>query len=155
MTHLFNDLRSGIRNLLRRPTFLIAAIATLTIGIGANATVFAFVDAFLLRPLPFGDRTDRILTLHALHPRLAPDPSNGTMSFVDIENIRSRTPVFEGVAGYAGRNFVMTGGDVAERVRGGSITPGLFQLDRAGTGHPIHDTARHRGDYPHARAAGS
>jgi putative ABC transport system permease protein len=126
--NLRQDLRFALRNLVRRPTFLIVAIATLTIGIGANATVFAFVDAFLLRPLPFGDRTDRIVTLHALHPSLAPDPYNGAMSFVDIETLRSRTAVFESVAGYTGRNLVITGGGVAERVRGGSITPGLFQL---------------------------
>jgi hypothetical protein len=113
MTNLFVDFRTGIRNLLKRPGFLIAALATLTIGIGANATVFAFVDAFLLRPLPFGERTSRIVTLHSLHPTLAPDFSDGTMAFVDIEALRSRTAAFEAVSGYVGRSFVMTGGDVA------------------------------------------
>ena len=128
MTNLALDLRSGIRNLRRRPAFLIAALATLTIGIGANATVFAFVDAILLRPLPFGDRTDQIVTVHASHPSLAPDFSGGTMSLVEIEALRSRTTVFEGAAGYMGRSIVLTGGDVAERVPGGLVTPGLFQV---------------------------
>jgi len=128
MYGLVTDLRSAVRNLWKRPGFLVAAIATLAIGIGANATVFSFVDALLLRPLPFGDRSDRVVTLHWTHPTLAPDYSSGTMSYGPLRDLVKQTSVFENVGGYIGRNVVITGRDTGERVRGGSITPRLFEV---------------------------
>ena len=130
MYGIVSDIRSGVRSLLKRPGFLVAAIATLAIGIGANATVFSFVDALMIRPLPFGEHSDRVVTLHSTHPSLASDFSSGTMSYAALRDLTFQTSVFENVGGYIGRNIVITGGDIAERVRGGSITPRLFEVLR-------------------------
>ena len=62
LENLANDLRYAMRGLRQKPGFPIAVILTLALGIGANAVVFALVNAVVLRPLPYPD-ADRIVSI--------------------------------------------------------------------------------------------
>lgn len=127
---MIRDLVYAWRGLRQRPGFFAAALATLAIGIGANITIFSLVNGLSLKPMPFGDRTDRLITLHPTHRFQVDQPNWGSseISFRDLTDFRDSSTV-EGIAAYLRRNFVLSGdGTDAERVIGGSITPDMFPM---------------------------
>jgi hypothetical protein len=63
MESLLKDTRQALRALVRQPGFTAVALATLAVGIGANAAVFTMVDALLLAPLPLGEKRARVVSL--------------------------------------------------------------------------------------------
>lgn len=97
METLMQDIRYGARMLMKNPGFMIIAVITLGLGIGANTAIFSAVDSLLLRPLPVQDPA-RIAVL-------ALQQKNGTVqpafSIPDYRDIQSQTTeTFSGLAGY-------------------------------------------------------
>lgn len=130
MSGPIRDLLHAWRGLKQRPGFLFAALLTLAVGIGANVTIFSLVNGLSLRPMPFGDRTDRLVTIHPTHRFQMDEPDWGTaeISYRDMLDFRTASSA-DGIAGYLLRNFVLSGEVTsAERVLGGSITTDLFPM---------------------------
>src|SRR6185436_14437130 len=55
LEHLLQDTRFAIRQLAKHPGFTVTAVLMLTLGMGASLTIFGFVDAALIKPLPYPD----------------------------------------------------------------------------------------------------
>ena len=53
MEHLLSDLRYGVRMLWSKPGFTLLAVITLSLGIGANTTIFSMINSLLLKPIPY------------------------------------------------------------------------------------------------------
>jgi putative ABC transport system permease protein len=123
---VLDDLRLAFRGLRRQPGFLVVALLTLGLAIGANVAVFTLVNAVLLRPMPFGDRSDRIVSVHATHGSQAEDWEDARLSYADLLDLRA-AGVLDQAEGFLSRNFTL-GDGTAERVMGVSVTPDLFAL---------------------------
>jgi putative ABC transport system permease protein len=126
------DLVHAWRGLTQKPGFFIGALLTVALGICANVAIFSLVNGILLRPMPFGDRTDRLATIHVAHRLNVDEPGWGDteISYPDLLDFR-RAEAVEGIGAYLTRSFVLSGsgaGAGAERIRGGSVTPDLFPL---------------------------
>ena len=68
MTAIGQDLRFALRSLLKRPSFMLVAILSLGLGIGANTAIFSVINSVLLRPLPYAD-PDQIVDLYETSPQ--------------------------------------------------------------------------------------
>lgn len=124
------DLLHAWRALTQKPAFFAGALITVALGICSNVAIFSLVNAISLRPMPFGDRTDRLATVHVAHRLNVDEPGWGDteISYRDLLDFREAASV-EGIGAYLSRNFVLSGEEAgAERVRGGSVTPDLFSI---------------------------
>ncbi|HEX8359029.1 MAG TPA: ABC transporter permease [Longimicrobium sp.] len=122
MDTLRQDLRFAIRSLRRAPGFALAAVATLALGIGANAAVFTLTNAVFLRPLPV-ERPDELVRVFATE-RGAPDASN-PLSYPDYLDVAALRGVFAGVAASGGAELVREGG---ARVEGRLVSGNYFEV---------------------------
>jgi putative ABC transport system permease protein len=125
---MLQDLRYALRSLVRARSFTAAAVLTLALGIGTTTVVYAVVDALLLRPLPFGDRSGRLVTVHSTHPTQAQDWDDSEVSYPDLLDLRDATTTLAGIEGLLNRNLSLATDRDSERVAGASVTPGLFRL---------------------------
>ena len=122
MEDLWRDVQYGARMLARSPGFLLVAVLTLGLGIGANTAIFSVINAILLRPLPY-DESDRLMMLTEWSEQV-PQMS---FSVANLKDVRDQNTVFDTLVGYNGTNLILTGeGGEAERVSARQATSGLF-----------------------------
>jgi predicted permease len=118
--HLRQDIAYSVRGLARRPGFTLVVLATLTLGIGANAAIFSVVNGVLIRPLPY-PQPERVFQFGHKAPQwLTSDPQFGTYR----RDMRS----LDGLAAYVNREGTITSGDEPERVRIVSASADFFPV---------------------------
>jgi predicted permease len=125
MQTLLQDLRYGVRMLMRRPGFLAVAVIALALGVGANTAIFSVVNAVLLRPLPFKD-PDRLVFVHETVRRETVERREA--SYPDFADWRDQNQVFEQLAAYADSRFTLTGAGAADRIAGELVSASYFPL---------------------------
>jgi predicted permease len=121
---LWQDVRYAFRLLLKDKWFTVVAATALALGIGVNATVFTFVNAVLIRGLPF-ERPDRIM---AVYTRDARNRELG-VSHLDFQDFRAAALTFSGLAAYSGQTMnVSDEGKAPERFQGPYVSTNMFGL---------------------------
>src|SRR5678815_537360 len=125
MNTLLQDIRFGLRMLLKSPSVSIVATIALALGIGANTAIFSVVNAVLLRPLPFPN-PDSLVAVFETAPALG--RSRGSHSYPNFLDFRAQNTVFEHASSYHGSDFIMTGRGEPARLQGAVVTADLFPL---------------------------
>ena len=108
LSMFLNDLRHAFRLLYRDPGFTLTAVLTLTLGVGANVTVFAVVDAVLLRPLPYPD-ADKLVILE--HRDRRTGIKKEFIAMGDYVDLQTRQTVFESFGAYGRSRTVVHGSE--------------------------------------------
>ena len=120
-----NTLRFAIRMMRRSPGFTLVALATLTLGIGANTAIFTVVNALILRPLPLAE-PERLVSISTYDPALG--LSGGAFSLAAYETLRDRNRSFSGIAAICFDSFTLTGGADPERVAAARVSPNYLEV---------------------------
>src|SRR5262245_10945357 len=124
---LWQDLRYGVRMLLKNPGFTLIAVMTLTLGIGANTAIFSVVNATLLRPLPYKN-PDRILMIWGTNPGGFGWRGKSGFSAPNFLDYQQQNQVFERMATFNSDRFTLSGADNPETIRGGLVTAEFFDV---------------------------
>src|ERR1700716_4709752 len=115
MEALLQDVRYGLRMLVKKPTFTIVAVLTLALGVGANTTIFSIVNAVLLRSLPYRD-PDRLVRIYFNEPGVG--LRDVRFSKPELDDLQTRAGVFEDVSPIFEGSEDLTGAGQARRVEG-------------------------------------
>ncbi len=124
-----SDIRFALRALRRRPALTVAAIATLTLGIGANTAIFSVVDTVVLRPLPYHE-PERLVRIWSANPRGIPRNSVSPPDYFDFEEQGRASGAFMSISAFTQGDTATAGGlatvNDPSRVIVSMVSPNLF-----------------------------
>lgn len=125
MRGLLQDIRFGLRQLLKHRGFTAVAVITLALGIGSNTAIFSNVNALILRPFGF-PHLDRLVAVWETVPKL--DATSVKTAPANFRDWAEQNRSFEHLAAIHGWDANLTGQGVAERVEGYQVTDDFFSL---------------------------
>ena len=118
MSILHQDVRYAIRGMFRQPGFAVVVLATLALGIGANAAIFTIVNGVLLRPLPYAN-ADRIVDFAHRDPY-------SQVSEAEFVDYRKGLPALSRLAAYNRPTLTMTVGNESSVVQAARVSQDFF-----------------------------
>src|SRR5262249_16514071 len=125
---LTQDVRYGVRMLLKNPAFTLLAVVTLALGIGANTAIFSVVNAVLLRSLPYAN-ADQLVTVFMSPDGDAPE-SRFPFAPLPYLNLRAQNKSFTDIAALSNKGWPvnLTNSAEPERLQGFQVSANLFSV---------------------------
>lgn len=124
MRSWLQDLRYGWRSLLRTPAFTVLAVFTLALGIGANTTIFSWINATLLNPIPGASHTGDLLSILRGNAAEVPYP----FSYPDYADLRDQNHSFSGITAFTIQTITFSGNGHPELIWGSLVSSNYFDL---------------------------
>jgi len=121
----FQDLRYALRQLRQSPAFTATAVLTLALGITANTTIFSWIDATLLTPVPAVAHTGNMITLQRGERSEYPSPP---FSYSDYVDLRASAHTLSGFLAYHDDYMSLTGSGKPERIYGALTSANYFEV---------------------------
>jgi predicted permease len=143
---MFQDLRYGLRMLLKQKVFTAVAVLSLALGLGANTAIFSLVNTLILRPLPISASEQLVSLNNTAVNRMFP-----TFSYPNYKDFRDRNEVFAGLIAYRFAPLSLSHDGINERLWGYVVTGNYFDVlgIRAVLGRTISsDDDVHPGAHP-------
>jgi predicted permease len=125
MHPLLQDMRFGFRMLVKNPGFTGVAVITLALGIGANSTIFSWINSTLLNPIPGAADTGKLVSVMRGERSEHPTPP---FSYPDYVDLRARTESVSGLLAYHQDFVSLTGNGMPERIPGTFVSANYFDL---------------------------
>lgn len=124
MNTLLQDFRFGLRMLAKNPGFTAIAVITLALGIGANSTIFSWINSTLLNPIPGAAHTSRVVSV--TRGGTVEDP--GEFSYPDYLDLRQENRSFSSLIAFAFRPVDLTSTGEPERVWAAHVSANYFDM---------------------------
>ncbi|HYZ85535.1 MAG TPA: ABC transporter permease [Bryobacteraceae bacterium] len=120
--NLVRDLGFALRQMERSPAFAITAVSTLALGVCAATVIFSYVDAALIKPLPYPNPSRLVFVTEAaaMFPR-------ANLSYLDYLDWKRMNQVFESLDLYHGAGFLVNTPDGVQLARGARVSAGFLQ----------------------------
>ncbi len=120
----WQDITYALRTLHKSPAFAAIAVLTLGLGIGANTAIFSYIDAWIIKPIPY-PQPERLIVLQAHNAKKGwtQDAVTSTADFLDFQKQQTS---FTQTAAYTGWDFNLTGNGLPAFVDGGRVSWNFF-----------------------------
>jgi len=123
MSNFLQDLRYGLRTMLKRPGFTLIAVMTLALGIGSSTAIFTVVDAAVIRGLPYRSPNE---LYHMWERTPQKEFDQREFSYPDYQDYRQNKVV--DIAAYTGGGTILNGNGESERVFAPSVSANFFSV---------------------------
>ncbi|HKN59817.1 MAG TPA: ABC transporter permease [Candidatus Acidoferrales bacterium] len=130
--NLMQDVKYGVRMLVKNPGFTLVAVLTLALGIGANTAIFSLTDQVLLRQLPVRN-PDKLVIVRAVgwktgHVDSDSEDDSTSFSYPEYKDIRDQAPAFSGLLARLGLSLNVAANGATERAKGELVSGNYFDV---------------------------